>query len=148
MEGWHMAECPVCQWQLPTEIENGSFGFNVKCQRCGDFTISGTAQPLAKRRLNGNRMLRAVLSHSIRRMQRADGPRLLIDPELLKQILKEEKLPAPSAQADNLVRLIGERQPFVDEYAMLDPAEASAVMGTSDVGVTSPTSGFSYIADE
>jgi hypothetical protein len=93
-------------------------------------------------------MARAVLSHSIRRMQRDGGPRLQIDSELLGQILKERQLPSPSAQADNLIRLIGERQPFADKHAFIDPAEASAVVGTSDVGTDSPTGGFSHVADE
>lgn len=117
------------------------------CRRCGSFIVTRSAIPSIEAKLSKEPKLRAITSHAIRRMQRVGGKAPELDSYNVEAIW-QGGLPTPEAQANALVQLIGESQPSANEWAVFEVAGAGAIIGTSDVGPTSPTGGFTYVMDE
>jgi len=99
-------KCPVCGAdanELPYADRVVQF---IKCPRCGDFDLPKTTDVLILRELSP--IQRAVLSFWLRHQHRGETPLVLTD-ELTKRVIKEEKLPAPDEQEENLIRVVGNK---------------------------------------
>src|SRR5271169_848659 len=138
-----MDACPVCETKLTSDatgdINDPTFpGISFRYDRCGEFSIFGTA--LSVLTTEGNeRRRRTITSHAIRRRQRSDGTRpTVFEPAIfeedLRAIWKENRLPTPQEQCDLLILLTGTTQPSWSEAATFKAlrveAEIGAALGT------------------
>jgi hypothetical protein len=107
-----MNACPVCAApEAALEIQSRDF-YKYNCPVCGGFTLFGVLTrhegPLTK----PGSIESAVLSHSIRRMQRRNAVGSVVWPTIAdqeyEQILRNARLPSPAEQADNLITWLGE----------------------------------------
>lgn len=101
-------QCPVCN--VETEDQGRSphgDKYDVRCPRCGNFALTGSARAVWGGRAREDESLRAVLSHYIRMRQRGeDFP--VIDTRELDELASNPHLPTAQEQADNLVRWLGD----------------------------------------
>jgi hypothetical protein len=124
--------CPVCevsdcsrrQWSSNTD-PNPQWNYN--CPRCEQFAVSDSL-------VNGDLVAlspkqRAVLSHRLRRQQRASS----VPPWILQSHLPQvdDPLPNPAEQADNLILWIGEHQPSPAQVMTISHPEISGWIGTA-----------------
>ena len=148
--------------QMFGDPRNQFAGWAYDCRRCGRFILGDRAQALAEVKLRSNPQLRAITSHTIRKMQRGGQepavrqqlpddsmpvgtPR--IDDRLLQTIWTEGKLPTPAQQGDTLIQLVGERNPTPGQSVGFTAAELAGLIGTGDEGKTSATAGLSFVLD-
>lgn len=133
-----MAECLVCL----TELNDGGPDRDYDdCPRCGKFRLSRTVRSSLPTRLMDEPNKRAVLSHTLRKMQ-ADSDRPFLSWEVAKRITDNEMLPTPQEQEDNLILLLGDRIPEPGAYVRITPHEHTAI-----IGAKSPQA-FSFIVTE
>src|SRR5271170_2154815 len=106
-----MPNCIVCKTPNTTrEPGVGDFARFV-CPRCGSFALSGTAESALERMLAEMPIRRSLMSHTLRRMQRLDQKQLhIIQNDELSTFWRDERLPSPLEQADNLILWIGDNQ--------------------------------------
>ena len=93
--------CPVCG----SEAERGQDTrdvVNIRCPRCGPFTISGTALAMLTSRLENNERSRARASHAIRSTT-SDEHWLEIDSTSVDKLVGE-RLPPIERQIDNFLK--------------------------------------------
>jgi class 3 adenylate cyclase len=103
--------------------------FSVDCPHCGSFTASGSTPAALPSLIGTDRRKATLIGHVLRRMQRTNS-RPLLTSDVVKELLKTEALPTPAAQADNLVRWLGEHsEPGV--IGIVSPESHGAIMGTS-----------------
>jgi nucleoside 2-deoxyribosyltransferase/endogenous inhibitor of DNA gyrase (YacG/DUF329 family) len=100
------SKCPVCREQSEINRDNRNDAFNVKCPRCGDYSVSRNA----KVSLNGEKIndrQRANISGWIRENQRCNIEKAILD--------RLERLPTPSfhSRADKILLAIEQ----ITEYA-------------------------------
>jgi len=98
-------KCPVCGVDarvVPYPDRRAQF---VECPACGSFDVPETTVLLILRGLSG--IERAVLSFWLRHQARGKG-QLALNDELVKRIVKEEGLPPPDEQEENLIRIVGD----------------------------------------
>jgi predicted RNA-binding Zn-ribbon protein involved in translation (DUF1610 family) len=105
----HMPSCVVC-FTANANKQPGQGDFaRFDCPRCGSFALSGTAERELERLLAEVPLRRALMSHTLRRMQRPDQTHLhIIESDELPTFWREERLPTPLEQADSLILLIGD----------------------------------------
>jgi len=109
--------CPVCSTS-PTEI--GELGplVQVKCSRCGKYALAHSVFDDLPEWFRLDPTRRALMSHTIRRMQRKDQL-IQIHPTTIESYWKRGHLPTPKERADDLLLWIGDNQPapslFADE---------------------------------
>lgn len=101
--------CPICELLLNDMGNAGNRdATRFDCPNCGRFEISRTALVTLQRPLSHNERARAVVSHAIQRMQRAnEWPQL--STYTLDQILTKNYLPTAAEQGENLLVWLGER---------------------------------------
>lgn len=105
--------CPVCgpvHDGHATTFETGRDSDGIDCKVCGRFEISGSAGPgiVNPKVANLSAVQRAYFSHRLRQQaQEEHAP--LITTDWLKRVLDDARLPSPSMQANNLIRLIGDQ---------------------------------------
>ncbi len=132
--------CLVCRSALKHPRENRGIdaGF-YDCPRCGKYGLRGSAEAILPPRLKDNRTKIATFSHYLRRMQESqEWP--LVSADLAERILEEGRLPSPSQQADNFIRLVAHTSRGPGEQATLLPDSGGAIIGAKS------TEGFVYIA--
>jgi hypothetical protein len=116
-------DCPVCKTSgcsktsLVSKSNPQPLRERYECERCGAYVLLdkyGQLQELSLRQ-------RALLSHTLRRMQRANGPR----PEVSESILPNpnEPLPSPAEHADSLILWIGDYQPSHAQHIKISDPE-------------------------
>jgi len=130
-----ITKCIVCQ--NPNAIchpglapaGNGGF-FRYDCPRCGSFALAENAQLDLGRRLVEVPLRRSLMSHTLRRMQRPDNAHLhIITNEELLTFWRDERLPTPLQQADNLILWIGDNQAAPDAWAETTVSAIAAMVG-------------------
>jgi hypothetical protein len=91
---------------------------------------------------------RAILSHRLRRQQRARGsePPSTLRADDLPKI--DDKLPSPAEQADNLILWISDHQPSLTEYVDVAVPEVSAWIGAEITPKTSTGSAWAWLLDQ
>ena len=102
--------CPIC---LTPNIEYAALplkediGFRYECPTCGSFRIHTATEHFVLRKINGDPIKSAILSHSLRKMQlHTEWP--IIYRDIAKQILNNNRLPSPAEQAENLIIWLGD----------------------------------------
>jgi hypothetical protein len=95
--------CSFCSARLE-ERRLSSDAAQCKCPRCGHFSLSGTALAIDW----AARPNFAVLSYTVRRMQRQEKKRPFFMVEDIEAILRTQHLPAVREQADNLIIYLGD----------------------------------------
>ena len=104
--------CPVCETKDARQAHGADFT-RFDCRRCGSFILSGSAVATIETKFNEKPLRRSLISHTIRRMQQPDDKHLRVikDEEGdLPTFWRNERLPTPQQQADNLILWIGENQ--------------------------------------
>jgi hypothetical protein len=100
-------KCIVCE----TEGAQRTAFSRFDCPRCGSFVLSGTAEATIETQLNEKPLRRSLMSHTLRRMPQADtGRRRVISDNELPTFWRDDRLPTPQQQADNLILWIGDNQ--------------------------------------
>jgi hypothetical protein len=126
-----MVSCPVCKdagcQKFPMASKENRFPLSTRyeCPRCGQFILPdryGQFPEFSERQ-------RALLSYTLRRMQRDHAP----PPEVSESILPkpEDPLPSPAEQANRLIIWIGDHQPSHEQAIEIPDAELSALIGTT-----------------
>lgn len=116
--------CPVCDTPAETGRPVGRDAFQVRCPRCGPFTLTGTAAAMLPSRLVADPRAVARTSHAIRSLTSEDDW-LEIDSTLVDD-LSTHSLPAPPRQLANLIDWL--RQQAGDgAFAAIDVSDRSAL---------------------
>ncbi len=98
--------CKICN-ATNAEICPLSGGFKVKCNVCGDYKISEEAiDDVAFYLSTGHK--RCAVSYAIRQASEAKSP-MKVTSEILEKLAKEDFLPTPKEQADNIIRWIANK---------------------------------------
>lgn len=139
-----MEPCALCRMNIQVSGSTGGDRQRFNCPRCGTFKISGSAKAMADAKLPSNLKLRAISSHSVRKMQR-DGTPPMISSEILENIWTYGTLPTPAEQANMLVLLIGGRQVFPEHFVPVGMPFLAGELGTGDDATKGGTSGVDYI---
>jgi hypothetical protein len=83
----------------------------IKCPRRGDFALADSIYvDLPELLQPGGSARRAMMSHTIRRMQRS-GQQITIHPITVETYWRRGHLPTPKEQVDDLILWIGDNQP-------------------------------------
>lgn len=123
-----IGSCLVCETAAEVQENGGRMLF--KCSRCGNFGLSGTAATLLPEYLPTKRS-RALVSHYLRRMQSAQKWPIATW-GVLQGVLKTASLPTPREQADNVIRLLGDRlQDDPGSQVELDDEHTGGIVGTT-----------------
>jgi hypothetical protein len=121
-------QCIVCGTEDAERATGGDARFN--CRRCGSFVLSGTAERTIETKLDEKPLRRSLMSHTLRRMQRADDKHLrVITNDELHTFWRNERLPMPQQQADNLILWIGDNQETSFEATNIDRSAIAAWIG-------------------
>src|SRR4249919_1428648 len=103
-----MPNCIVCETpDAQQRRENGHIRFD--CPRCGIFLLTDSAEKELPNKLTPIR--RSLVSHALRRMQRAGESPPKFSSYGLESLWREDRLPTPQQQANNLILWIGGNQP-------------------------------------
>ena len=87
-------QCPVCQ--SPAEVSKNPTYVDVKCSRCGKFSLFRTVYSDLPEYVKAQPFRAALMSHTIRRMQR-EGERIKVEPSELESYWRGH-LATPNAQ--------------------------------------------------
>jgi hypothetical protein len=122
--------CIVCN-SVKAGRQQGTGDFaRFHCDRCGAFVLSGSAEAVLPRKLDEAPLRRALMSHTLRRMQRPDNERSrVISSDDLPTFWAQGRLPSPQRQADELILWIGDNQPNQLDYADTSPPALAAHLG-------------------
>jgi hypothetical protein len=125
-----IVNCPICRETFCTkeDVKDSRTwvrGDQYNCARCGKFVLCGTlVRGFDDRYLTLSK--RALLSHRLRRMQRADGEPVQIFEEELLTFHLDDPLPSPAQQADSLILWLGDHQPSPANALEISELEVSA----------------------
>jgi len=118
--------CPVCASLLEKTEPRGDATY-YSCPRCGQFVLSNTLIATLPGTLEGKDERIAILSHSLRKMQKKGGEPFQ-DTDFVKRIIKT-KLPNPSQQADNFILWLAENLPGPGERIWVEGATHQSIIG-------------------
>jgi hypothetical protein len=141
-----MPNCIVCNNRNATT--QGGLGDSVRfdCQRCGSFVLDGTAEATLPQRLAEEPLRRSLMSHTLRRMQRPGQTDLhIIRDHELPTFWSEGRLPSPLEQADNLILLIGDKQPTPSTWVDVTPSVIAATIGIAVSADGNDSGGWSWL---
>lgn len=123
--------CPVCGSEL-SDFGNENDGKDYDCLNCGKYALTRTALAFVKSRIGDCPRFGAVLSYSIRKMQRhQEWPKL--DSSQVKRIEQEVTRPDVMKQAGNFVLWLGDNLPAAGIYESKKYEHLRAVLGSFDV---------------
>jgi len=109
--------CPICGKAISAEhVLGGGDRYDYKCSRCGNFSISRTADSILRaQEVNKDPKSSSALSHAVFKMHlQSEWPDL--STKVIERILAEPQFPNPAEQADNLIAWLGENLEAVGEY--------------------------------
>jgi len=138
-------QCPVCEWQTQSDAVQTEDAFMFDCPRCGPYIITGEVQGLVLNKLRRDSKARAIVSHMLKTRRAFPGAATRLDSNTLDHVLSSGRLPSAPEQAKNLLIWLFDNQPTVSAFVKLPIPEIGAVIGTADVGPTSPTDGLVFI---
>lgn len=134
--------CPICLTMQQPSQQTGGDSERIDCSRCGEYRIAESAKVSLPQQLASDGKAQAVLSHAIRRMQKASPTPPLITNELANQLLQSGSLPSPAQQAENLILWLGDNLLAPGETVELDSRPLTAIIGALN------ESGVGFIRDE
>ena len=125
-----MPNCIVCNTPN-AQRQQGSGDFaRYDCSRCGSFALAGTAEGTLPDKLNEAPIRRSLMSHTLRRMQRPGDAHLrIIASNDLPTFWRQDRLPTPQQQADNLILWVGDTQLTPFEWAEATSSLIAATIG-------------------
>jgi len=126
-------KCPLCSWTASYEGNrssgDGRAGEQFNCPLCGRFVASQQLRStLADLLKQDEDTKRALLSHTVRKMQRENGPPFL-STHSVEKILKGS-LPSPFEQADNLVLWLGTQLKGAGETISIQSTKHQSIVGS------------------
>jgi hypothetical protein len=130
-----MPKCIVCQnpsasSQAGISHSGGQPFWRHDCPRCGLFALDEIARRNLEYQLAQVPLRSSLMSYTLRRMQRADNSHLhIITKDELPTFWREERLPTPLEQADNLILWMGDNQITPDAWAETTVPAISAMVG-------------------
>lgn len=125
-----MPNCIVCNTPNAKQQQGAGDFTRWDCGRCGSFALSGSAERDLETELARVPLRRSLMSHAIRRMQRDNDSHLrVIRSEELPSFWREERLPSPQRQADNLILWIGDHQTTALETVSGTTSQIAATIG-------------------
>src|SRR5262245_33790051 len=140
-KGVTMPDCIVCNTpNAHQRPENGNIRFD--CDRCGAFVLTGSAEKELPNHLTPIR--RSLMSHALRRMQRAEEAPPKISTYAFESFWREDRLPTPQQQVDNLILWIGRNQPTQFDFAEDKVPAIAATIGLPISGVLD-SQGFGWL---
>ena len=117
--GMSTIPCPVCT-NPDAEVGGSDLSDNrlIRCPQCGDYGLAQDAiEDLPHYLQSRDGAAPAVLSYFIRRMPASKPHNVpVLRNDDIERIIKNESLPTPAAQADNLLRWIGGNVPGPGEF--------------------------------
>jgi hypothetical protein len=142
-------DCPICGLRPVSKTTSGD-AVVIRCARCGEFRLSGTAEPLPAQWLAGKNpdrkpVGRWAASHAIRRMQGKGNPTPAINSSQLR-LVWGHPLPNPQQQADLLILLLGDASLPPGEFVHYTAAQYCAEIGTQDDLTQGKMSGLLFIS--
>lgn len=124
--------CIVCLTEDAKRSPGAGDFARFDCPRCGSFALSGTAERTLETRLSEKPFRRSLMSYTLRRMQQANDKHLRIIPDYdLPTFWRNETLPSPQQQADNLILWIGDNQETSFATTRIDRSAIAAWIGIS-----------------
>jgi hypothetical protein len=132
--------CPVCESKLKKPRDHLEHVY-FHCPRCGLFGLTTSAEHLLPDLLAGLGRNRGVLSYAISRKPRVGQDTLLFTVADCEAIIKAGVLPTPQEQADNLIRLIGNRLSGSGDTIQLSFEDQGALIGAQS------KSGFFFVVE-
>lgn len=130
--------CPICELNAKKRVtkQNVLSGVEFDCVRCGRFVLGYNMPTLVKSDwLTTHR--RSVLSHLLRRQQRADGKPVEVASFELGEWHLDDPLPSPAEQAEQLILWIGRNQRSPAEPAKISASAISAMIGVALIPIDS-----------
>jgi hypothetical protein len=126
-----MPNCIVCKNpNCARQPGIGDFA-RYNCPRCGVFALAGSAEAEIESKLAEKPLRASLMSHALQRMQRPGVQPRLITSDELPSFWREERLPTPQQQADNLILWIGNHQTTAFDYAENAMTAIAAIIGAS-----------------
>lgn len=134
----HRDRCPVCK--INAEIFEGPHNdfIEVTCPICGSY--KSIDFNIFKSNLPNNDDRRPVLSHWIRKNQ-TEGKIFNLDTDTINYVLENFNLPTPKEQADNLLKLLGDKSKFAGKTIDTKIVDVIGLIGAYG------SSGVRYILD-
>ena len=119
------------------------------CPRCGSFALAGSAESALEGLLAEIPLRRSLMSHTLRRMQRPDQKHLrIITSDELPTFWREERLPSPLEQADNLILWIGDNQTAPSAWTDTTQSAIAAMIGIPVSADGNDAGGWSWLNTE
>jgi hypothetical protein len=124
-----MPNCIVCK--TPNTVRQPGDGFaRYDCLRCGLFDLSGNAEQILEPSLIEVPRRRSLMSHTLRRMQLPNDQHLrIIKTGDLPTFWRDERLPTPLQQADNLILWVGDTLETPAQSVLITTAAVAATIG-------------------
>lgn len=113
------------------QLSGGRDGLGFSCEACGDFEISRSALVSWFTGEKLSRFQRAALSHAVRTADRSSTRPFLVS-SWLDQFVRNARLPSPTAQVTNIIRLIGDHQSSTGEGYFIDDVRDAPLVGAFD----------------
>jgi hypothetical protein len=87
--------CPICELAPLLGQQRGNDATLYDCERCGRFTLTGSAERELPTTVRGRTMARPTLSHFVRRRQMGEeNPKIVSD--WVRKVVQELHLPSPA----------------------------------------------------
>lgn len=123
--------CPVCK-ATPVQTEARGDVLDVDCPHCGPYSISGTTISVLPGIIGKDRRKAVLIGHALRQMQATDK-RPSLTSDVAQRLVESFALPSVSAQADNLVRWLGDNCPDIGQMATVSLEKHGAFIGTTSL---------------
>jgi len=125
-----ITNCPVCGSILVDSRHSGD-QHRFDCPNCGQYILTGTGKVEAEARVEKSRMFAAILSHTIRRMQRNNSWPMLSSYDV-ERIQQDGRFPDPAEQAENFLVWLGNEQEHPGSSISYDDWNVRAIVGAVD----------------
>ena len=123
-----MPGCIVCEIQGANSSEPKVGDWTrFNCPRCGEFVLNQSAESVLEGLLAGNQIRRSLMSHALRKMH-GKSLRKIAASEL-PDFWRNERLPTPRQQANDLILWIGDNQETHFKSASTDRSAIAAWIG-------------------
>lgn len=126
-------KCPVCGSNADdTGASRSIDGYDVRCPRCGAFSITRSARVMLNARLADNSVASARISHYVATHQNGEDEWFTITSDNIDH-LAQFRLPKVRVQRTNLLRLLAlEADDDAQRYVEVDPGALAGRVGAKD----------------
>jgi class 3 adenylate cyclase len=105
---------------------------DIDCPHCGVFSASGSAITILPGLIGKDRRKAVLIGHVLRKLQ-ATTKRPLLTSDVAQRIVETEALPGVSAQADILVRWLGDNSPEPGRMMSVSLEKHGAIVGMTSI---------------